>query len=611
MADSYIASPEARFKRTSTGVMRSQDAVRASPPAFGLAWLALILGVAALTRASAGLSLSRSSPRTTPPPGAAGGLLNAITGSIVIIIGAGRRHRHADRRPGRHLPRRVRPLHDKLSSVVRFINDILLSGAVDRDRPVRLRDHGASRWATSRRWAGAVALAVIVIPVVVRTTEDMLNLVPDALREAGASIGLPRALSDHPSIAYRAAPHRHRHRHAAGHRPHQRRDGTSAVHGAEQPVLVSVNHERSRCPACRWSSSSSPSQPLRGVAEARLDRCAPDHRRPCWRSASLPASLDCRRGQVVMMHCSHNGHGLTIAVPVASHAKVDTSVSPRRSRSRTSSSSTATAGRSRASALSLYAKRRRHGLHRPVGLRQVDAAARAEPHVRPLSQARRADRRGDASTVDNLLRAVRRTSTSCAPRIGMVFQKPTPFPMSIYENIAFGIRLYEKTCPRPRSMARVESGAAAGPRCGTRSRTSSTPTARACRAASSSGLCIARTVAVKPEVILFDEPCLGARSDLDRQDRGADRRAASRTTRSSSSPTTCSRPRASRSFTAFMYLGRADRVRGDGERSSRRLARTVGPRPTSPAASADHTQTRTRIMAEHTLTAFRRRARSG
>jgi phosphate transport system permease protein len=53
-------------------------------------------------------------------------------------------------------------------------------------------------------WAGAVALAVIVVPVVVRTTEDMLTLVPDTLREAAASIGLPRSLMIR-KVAYRAA----------------------------------------------------------------------------------------------------------------------------------------------------------------------------------------------------------------------------------------------------------------------------------------------------------------------------------------------------------------------------------------------------------------------
>ncbi|MBL8805815.1 MAG: phosphate ABC transporter ATP-binding protein PstB [Rhodospirillales bacterium] len=95
----------------------------------------------------------------------------------------------------------------------------------------------------------------------------------------------------------------------------------------------------------------------------------------------------------------------------------------------------------------------------------------------------------------NLLRA----------RVGMVFQKPTPFPMSIYENVAFGIRLYEDL-PKNEIDARVESAlrraalwdevkdklGAAG---------------QALSGGQQQRLCIARTVAVRPEVILFDEPC--------------------------------------------------------------------------------------------------------
>jgi len=93
--------------------------------------------------------------------------------------------------------------HDKLSSIVRFINDVLLSapsivvGLFIYEILVAPMGHFSG-------YAGAVALAVIVIPVVVRTTEDMLRLVPDTLREAAASIGLPRAHMI-VQVAYRAA----------------------------------------------------------------------------------------------------------------------------------------------------------------------------------------------------------------------------------------------------------------------------------------------------------------------------------------------------------------------------------------------------------------------
>jgi phosphate transport system permease protein len=91
----------------------------------------------------------------------------------------------------------------KLTVVVRFINDILLSapsiiiGLFIYELMVRPMGHFSAL-------AGAVALAMLVIPVVVRTTEDMLNLVPNALREAGTAIGAPRWIVIR-SVAYRAA----------------------------------------------------------------------------------------------------------------------------------------------------------------------------------------------------------------------------------------------------------------------------------------------------------------------------------------------------------------------------------------------------------------------
>jgi phosphate transport system ATP-binding protein len=101
----------------------------------------------------------------------------------------------------------------------------------------------------------------------------------------------------------------------------------------------------------------------------------------------------------------------------------------------------------------------------------------------------------DASQDINLLRA----------RIGMVFQKPTPFPMSIYENIAFGIRLYEKL-PRADVDARVET-ALRRAALWDEVKDKLNANGLSLSGGQQQRLCIARTVAVKPEVILFDEPC--------------------------------------------------------------------------------------------------------
>jgi phosphate transport system permease protein len=167
--------------------------------AFGLGWLILILGVL-LMHGLSGLSLDVLT-QDTPPPGSAGGLLNAIAGSLVmttlaVIIGT-----PIGILAGTYMAEYGR--HDKLAMIVRFINDILLSapsivvGLFIYEVMVAPMGHFSG-------YAGAVALAVIVIPVVVRTTEDMLRLVPDTLREAAASIGLPRSLMIQ-RIAYRAA----------------------------------------------------------------------------------------------------------------------------------------------------------------------------------------------------------------------------------------------------------------------------------------------------------------------------------------------------------------------------------------------------------------------
>ncbi len=167
--------------------------------AFGLGWLVLVLG-ALLWKGFSGLSPTVFT-QMTPPPGASGGLLNPIIGSLILTVLAVAIGTPIGILAGTYMAEYGR--HDRLSSVVRFINDILLSapsivvGLFIYEVMVAPMGHFSGL-------AGGVALAVIVIPVVVRTTEDMLTLVPNSLREAATSIGLPRSMSI-TRICYRAA----------------------------------------------------------------------------------------------------------------------------------------------------------------------------------------------------------------------------------------------------------------------------------------------------------------------------------------------------------------------------------------------------------------------
>jgi phosphate transport system permease protein len=167
--------------------------------AFGLGWLVVIL-VALLWNGVSGLS-TQVFTQMTPPPGSDGGLLNPIIGSLILTSLAVLMGTPIGILAGTYMAEYGR--HAKLTTIVRFINDILLSapsivvGLFIYEVMVAPLGHFSAI-------AGAVALAVIVVPVVVRTTEDMLLLVPNQLREAAAALGMPRAVVV-TRVAYRAA----------------------------------------------------------------------------------------------------------------------------------------------------------------------------------------------------------------------------------------------------------------------------------------------------------------------------------------------------------------------------------------------------------------------
>lgn len=162
-------------------------ALSAGAAGFGLLWLVIILSTL-VWNGLAGLSL-RVFTEMTPPPGSDGGLLNPIVGSLImtalaVIIGT-----PIGILAGTYMAEYGR--YDRITFVIRFINDILLSapsiivGLFIYEILVVPMGHFSG-------FAGAVALAVIVIPVVVRTTEDMLLLVPNQMREAAAALGAPK-----------------------------------------------------------------------------------------------------------------------------------------------------------------------------------------------------------------------------------------------------------------------------------------------------------------------------------------------------------------------------------------------------------------------------------
>lgn len=178
----------ARYRRRA-GTNSAWMALSIAATALGLGMLVLILG-SLLVKGLGSLSPAVFT-QNTPPPGSAGGLLNAIVGSLLmtglgVLIGA-----PLGILAGTYLAEYS--AGSRLADVVRFVNDILLSAP---SIVIGLFIYGVAVEPVGNfsGIAGALALAVIVIPVVLRTTEDMLRLVPTPLREAAFALGMPRSL---------------------------------------------------------------------------------------------------------------------------------------------------------------------------------------------------------------------------------------------------------------------------------------------------------------------------------------------------------------------------------------------------------------------------------
>ena len=180
-----LANPALYFRRRLTNAVFITLCISAA--AFGLVWLTFILGGLLIDGISA-LSPTLFT-EITPPPGSKGGLANAIGGSILMSTIAVLAGTPIGIFAGTYLAEYAR--HGRLAFVVRFVNDILLS-APSIVIGLFIYELLVVRMGHFSGWAGAAALTVIVIPVVVRTTENMLLLVPNGLREAASALGAPQ-----------------------------------------------------------------------------------------------------------------------------------------------------------------------------------------------------------------------------------------------------------------------------------------------------------------------------------------------------------------------------------------------------------------------------------
>ena len=279
-------------------------------------------------------------------------------------------------------------------------------GAVDRHRPLRLPRRQVAPSGNSPGMSGAMALAILVVPVVVRTTEDMLALVPHTLREA-AFASAPRSEGDRdghpcvrprpgssPAFCLRSRASQARPRRCCSRALSNQFWNTDLSEADGQPAGDHLRFAMS--PFRDWQELAWAGVFLITLGVLLLNIVLP----ACSSAASNPHAEPVEP----IRHTFNRKNAQCLSImPSASWS--------RRSASRISTSTTAT--RSRSGYQPRYLQGPRHRLHRPVGLRQVDPAAHDQPHVRPLS---RPARRGRSASKAGHPLPRESIPSRCAPR---------------------------------------------------------------------------------------------------------------------------------------------------------------------------------------------------
>ncbi len=448
--------------------------------AFGVFWLIWIL-VETVRLGFGGIALATFTQMTPPPQAETGGLANAIFGSLLMVSLATAIGTPIGILAGIYLAEYGQK--GWLGSITRFINDILLS-APSIVIGLFIYAVVVARFKSFSGMAGVLALALIVIPVVIRTTENMLVLIPNALREAAYALGTPKwkvVSSHHAQGRARGRGHRR----AAGAGAHRRRDRTAAVHGAVQPVLDQRFARADGQPA--GDDLQVRDEPVRELAEAGLGRRLPDH--------PGRAGAEHHRARAVppeALKDKNKPMDAKVQTPVASKPKVAVrdlnfyygsfQALKKINLDIPQHKVTAFIGPS--------------GCGKSTLLRTFNRMFELYPEQRAQGQI--------LLDGDDILQSKLDVSLIRA-KIGMVFQKPTPFPMSIYDNIAFGVRLFE-TLPRVEMDERVE-WALKKAALWNEVKDKLDQSGSGLSGGQQQRLCIARGIAIKPEVLLLDEPC--------------------------------------------------------------------------------------------------------
>jgi len=184
MSLASAANPTYRARKRTNVLMLTVSALAI---AFGLFWLVWILATL-LYEGSNALVRASLYTQMTPPPGADGGLANAIAGSLIMVASGTLIGTPVGILAGTYCAEYGRG--GWLASGTRFLNDVLLS-APSIVIGLFVYSVYVARVGHFSGWAGSVALGLLVVPVVVRTTDDMLKLVPNTLREAAFALGCP------------------------------------------------------------------------------------------------------------------------------------------------------------------------------------------------------------------------------------------------------------------------------------------------------------------------------------------------------------------------------------------------------------------------------------